>query len=185
MKCLMQILALAIVTLTLFACKKESATDPGVAKTIDAFVVKNGEIAGWSYSGSSWIANNLSELTVYIDGLAEVYRRHGFVEAAHQEYAGTVSGNQGLLKLTVYNQSTQANALSLYGDVDLGFSGALDWSGAAGQAAHYVRNGGLSQVLGFYRGQYFVYLEINADTDESLNVLKQFALNVDGKLKNG
>lgn len=167
-------------------CKKDSSTDPATtAKTIESLTVKNNEIAGWSYSGSAWVANNISELTTYIDGQAEVNRRYGFVEAAHQEYSGVVNNSQALLKLTVYNQGTAANALSLYNDPDLGFSGAIDWTAGAGQASHYVRNSGLSQVLSFYRNGYYVSLEMSSDTDESLNILKQFALNVDGKIKNG
>jgi hypothetical protein len=177
---------LALILIAMFSCSKDSSTDQGTtAKTIDALTVKNNEIAGWSYSGQAWIANNLSELTTHIDGQAEVYRRHGFIEAAHQEYSGSVNNSQVLLKLTVYNQGSEANALALYNDADLGFTGAIDWTAGAGQASHYVRNGGLSQVLSFYRNGYLAYLEIGTDTDESLNILKQFALNVDGKIKNG
>lgn len=178
---------LVVFVVAFSSCKKEAGAGPdgGSAKTIADFTVRNGEIAGWSYGGSSWTANNISELTTYIDGLADIYRRHGFVEAAHQEYQGTVSSTQAQLKLTVFNQATPGNAAATYADPDLGFAGALDWTGGAGEAAHYVRNGGLSQVLSFHRGSYFVYLEMSIDTEESLNVMKQFALNVDGKIRNG
>jgi hypothetical protein len=176
-----------ILALATTGCRKDSSsgTDEGSAKMITDYVVRNNEIAGWTHSGAAWTASNVSELTTYINGLAEVYRRHGFVEAAHQEYQGTVNSTQRQLKLTVYFQGLPAHAAALYADPDLGFGGALDWTGGAGQAAHYVRNGGLSQVLSFYQGPFFVSLEINTDTDESLNILKQFALNVDGKITNG
>lgn len=167
-------------------CKKDSPTKPnnGQVKAINDLIVKNNEIAGWTYSGQGWTANNLSELTTYIDGAADMYQRHGYIEAAHQEYQGSVNSANALLKLTVYNQGTLSNASQLYADPALGFSGALDWTGGAGDAAHYVRNGGLSQALAFYRNGYFIYIEINTDTNESLNVIQQFALNVDGKIKN-
>jgi hypothetical protein len=175
-----------LLSLSVLSCSKDSSTDGGgQGKTITDFVVKNGEIAGWSYAGTAWTASNLSELTIYIDGMAEVYRRHGFVEAVHQEYQGTVDNLQAQIKLTVYNQNTGSNAVALYSDTDLGFSSAIDWTNGAGEKAHYVRNGGLSQVMAFYRGGHFVYFEINTDTDRSLEILKTFALNVDGKLKNG
>jgi len=179
------IVVLVFVTAAFQACKKDSSSSPEAAKAIDAFLVRNNEIAGWTYTGSGWVANNVSELTTYIDGMADTYQRHGFVEAAHQGYQGSVNSKSATLRLSVYNQSTKASASALYADPALGFVGAIDWTGGAGDASHYARYGGLSQVLAFYRNGYYVSLEMNTDTEESLNVLKQFALNVDGKLKNG
>jgi hypothetical protein len=166
----------------LLGCKKSSPTEQ--AKTIDDLLVKNNEIAGWSYSGAGWTANTIADLTNYIDGAAPVYQRHGFIEAAHQRYQGSVNDAAAVINVTVYNQGTAANATDLYNDSDLGFSGAIDWNtAAAGNAAHYVRNGGLSQELAFARNGYYVSIDINADTDESLNTIQQFALNIDGKIK--
>jgi hypothetical protein len=164
------------------SCKKEATTEP---VTIDALIVRDNEIAGWSYTGSPWSASTVAELTTYIDGMADVYQRHGFVEAVHQGYKGRVNSVAVELRLTVFDLAAEANASAVYAEPALGYGGALDWKGGAGQAAHYVRNGGLSQALAFYRGRHFVTLEINADSDESLTILQQFALNVDGKIKNG
>ena len=178
------IVVFVFVTAAFQACNKDTSS-PDPVKSIDAYLVRNNEIAGWTYAGSSWVANNVSELTTYIDGMADTYQRHGFVEAAHQDYQGSVNSKSATLRLTVYNQSTKPNASALYADPALGFLGAIDWTGGAGDASHYARYSGLSQVLSFYRNGYYVSLEMNTDTEESLNVLKQFALNVDGKLKNG
>jgi hypothetical protein len=173
--------------LLLGGCKKDSATDPGTAKkAIDALLVKNGEISGWTYAGAAWVANNLSELTTYINGAADTYQRHGFVEAAHQEYAGSIGSTGAQIKVTVYNQASASNAAALYADPALGFTGAVEWTGGAGTAAHYVRINGVAQMLSFHRDGYYVYLELlNVDTDQSLNVLKGFASNIDGKITNG
>ena len=180
------LLCVTLASLLASGCKKDSGTDPsGTTQAIEGLLVRNSEIAGWTFSGSQWVASSVSELTTYIDGLADIYQRHGFVEAAHQDYQGSVNSRSTTLRLTVYNQGTASNAASLYNDTDLGFSGAIDWTGGAGEAAHYVRNAGLSQLLGFQRGSYFVLLEIGTDSDESLNVLKTFALNVDGKIPHG
>lgn len=182
MKKLKVIASVWIVIAVLSGCKKSSPTEQ--AKTIDDFLVKNNEIAGWSYSGSGWTANTITDLTNYIDGAAPTYQRHGFVEAANQRYQGSVNSAAAVINVTVYNQGASANAMDLYNDSELGFSGAIDWTtGAAGNAAHYVRNGGLTQVLAFVRNGYFVSININADTDESLNTIQQFALNIDGKIK--
>jgi hypothetical protein len=173
----------ALILLTLLvSCKKDAATE-NPAKTIEDYLVKNNEITGWTLGSNKWTANNISELTNRINGAAEIYRRHGFVEAASQDYQGTVNSNQTALKLTVFNQASKANASAVYSDPDVGFSGAITWTNGAGEASQYLRNGGLSQQLCFYRNNFFVLLEINADTEESLNIVKQFALNVDAKTK--
>jgi hypothetical protein len=170
----------------LTGCKKNS-TDPnnGKVKTISERLPQNGEIAGWTFSGSGWTANNITDLTNYIDGAAPAYQRHGFIEAAHQKYQGTVNNANAIIGLTIYNQGTSATALDLYNDTDLGFNGAIDWNGTghAGTAAHYLQNGGLSQQLSFYRNGYYVYVEVNTDTPESLSIIQQFALNVDAEVK--
>ena len=163
-------------------CDKNTTKNDKII-SIEDLLVKNNEITGWTFSGAGWIANNVSELTVYINGAAEIYQRHGFIEAAHQTYQGTIDNADRLLKITVYNQTDATNALATYQDPDLGHSGAIEWIDGAGTAAHYLRYGGLSQVLTFYRNAYFVLLELNYDTEESLNILKQFALNVDGKIQ--
>ena len=74
----------------------------------------------------------------------------------------------------------------MYADPALGFSGAVDWTGGAGDAAHYIRINGVAQILAFRRNGYFVYLEmLNVDSDQSLSVLMSFANNIDAKIKNG
>ena len=165
------------------SCKKESTPASTTEKTIEDYLVKNNEIAGWTAGSNRWVANNITELTNRIDGAAEVYRRHGFVEAASQDYQGTINSNQATLRLTVFDQGSGSNTAALFNDPQIGFSGAITWSNGAGEAAQYLRNGGLSQQMCFYRTKFFVLLEINADTEESLNILKQFALNVDAKAK--
>ena len=173
-----------IITTLLFSffCEKNSTNNDDVL-SIEDLLVKNNEITGWTYGGSSWVANNVSELTTYINGAAEIYQRHGFVEAAYQEYQGKIDNIDRQLRIYVYNQGNENNAKTLYEDPDLGLSGAIVWTSGAGDAAHYIRYGGLAQTLAFYKDKYFVYLEINYDTEESLNILKQFALNIDGNIE--
>jgi hypothetical protein len=84
----------------------------------------------------------------------------------------------------VYNLGTAANTVSLFEDPDLGLTSGLVWSdNPAGTGAKYIRYSGVSQVLCFYRGSYLVYFTVSFDTEESLNILKQFAYNVDEKVK--
>jgi len=164
------------------ACSKQ-ATRSESFLSIEDLLVRDNEISSWSHAGPGWQASSVSELTVYINGMAEMYQRHGFEEAAHQSYGGMINSGTRTLALTVYDMGSESNAREVSGDPDLGLSGATAWAGGAGQAAQYVRFGGLSQTLTFYRGEYFVFLAVDYDTEESLNILKQFALNVDGKLR--
>lgn len=177
------ILILALLLMMFFLTCHKSATKQNELIAIEDALVKNNEIAGWTYAGQRWVANNVSELTTYIDGLAEIYQRHGFVEAASQSYQGKIDGANRTLRLTVYNQGSEGNARALFNDPDLGLTGGLVWTNGAGKESRYLRFGGLSQIMAFYRNSYFVYLEMNYDTEESLNILKQFALNVDQKIK--
>jgi len=152
-------------------------------KSIEDLLVKNNEITGWTYSGAGWVANNISELTNYIDGLADVFQRYGFNEASYQLYVGAINSAQVELRLTVYNLGTNENVKSLTADQAISLVGGIQWTNGAGEFAQYARYNGLSQELIFYRDKYYVNITIMADTEESLNIIKQFALNVDGKIK--
>ena len=163
-------------------CEK-SVTENEEILSIEDLLLDNDEITGWSYDGASWLASNISELTTYINGAAEIYQRHGFVEATHQTYRGKIDNADRQLKLTIYNQGNESQAKDTYDDPDIGLVGAIDWIDGAGEEAHYIRYSGLSQAMTFYRNRYFVHLEITYDTEESLNILKQFASNIDGKIK--
>lgn len=179
---IMYLPALAIMLIVSAGCTK----DPGnnTTLTIEDMLVKNNEITGWVYSGSGWIANNGSELTQQIDGGAELYIKYGFTEAASQLYHGTINEISCEIGLTVYNLGTTENAVALFEDPDLGLTSALTWSdNPAGTVAKYIRYSGVSQVLCYYRGNYLVYLTMDYDTEESLSILKQFAFNVDEKIK--
>jgi hypothetical protein len=173
---------LLVLTFWTLQCEK-NATENEQILSIEDLLVDNNEITGWSYDGASWLASNISELTTYINGAAEIYQRHGFIEATHQTYRGKIDNTDRQLKLTIYNQSDESQAKDTYDDPDIGLVGAIAWNDGAGQEAHYIRYSGLSQALTFYRGRYFVHLEITYDTEESLNILKQFAWNIDGKIK--
>jgi hypothetical protein len=179
---MMNLSVMAVMLIFSWSCTK----DPGnnTTLTIEDMLVKNNEITGWVYSGAGWIANNGSELTQQIDGGAELYIKYGFTEAASQLYQGTINEISCEIGLTVYNLGTADNAVALFEDPDLGLTSALVWSdNPAGVSAKYIRYSGVSQVLCFYRGCYLVYLTMSFDTEESLNILKQFAYNVDEKVK--
>jgi hypothetical protein len=180
-----RVLILIAAFFSLFSCGCSKDQNKSTPVVIEDMLVKNNEITGWEYTGAGWIANNGTDLTTYIDGGADLYIKYNFVEAAYQMYKGVINNIDCELQLYIYNQGSSASALSLFDDPDLGFSSAITWTdNPAGTKAKYERYSGLSQTMGFYRDKYYVYLNISFDTEESLNILKQFAYNVDEKLKN-
>jgi hypothetical protein len=175
---------ITLATMGLFGGSCTKDTGKNGALTIEDMLVKNNEITGWVYSGSGWIANNGSELTRQIDGGAELYIKYGFIEAASQLYQGIINDVSCEIVLTIYNLGTSENVIALFDDPDLGLSSALTWTdNPAGTLAKYIRYSGVSQVLCLYRDHYLVYLSMSFDTEESLNILKQFGYNVDEKIK--
>lgn len=174
---------LAIGLVLCIGCSEKGVTENDEIMLIEDLLVDNGELTGWVYGGTNWSAASITELTTFINGMAEVYQRHGFEEAAFQSYEGTIDSGNRTLGIGIYDMGNEVNAKETFDDTDIGLSGATTWTAGAGEEAHYVRYGGLSQALAFYRASYFVYLELNFDTEESLDILKQFAINVDGKIE--
>jgi len=173
--CILLILALILS----ISCSK-STSEPE-ALSIEDLLVKNNELAGWTYGGERWVARNSTELFAEINGAGDVNIRNGFQEGASQDYEGTINAATVMLKLTIFDQTTNANARTVYEDPDTGMGGAVPWVDGAGEEARYLSTS-LSTTLTFYRDKYYVLLNIGSGLDEALNVLKQFALNVDGKI---
>jgi len=172
-----------ILLLIIFSCEKKTNNDDEIL-IIEDLLIKNGEITGWTYSGSGWTVNNISELTMQINGAAVLYERYGFIEATYQAYQGNIDDSNSKIELYIYKLGSSENASSLFNDPDLETSSGIVWSdNQAGTEAKYMRYGGFSQVLNYYRDQYFVSLSVTYDTEESLNILKQFAFNIDEKIK--
>lgn len=179
MKTRVYILPVLLVLMALAACSK-STTEPETL-TIEDLLVKNNELAGWVYGDTRWVARNYSELYIPINGAAVIYERHGFREAASQNYMGTIDDVQVEITIMVFDQTTAENAENLFNDPDTDFGGATPWPDGAGEEAHYDA-APLSHRMSFYRGKYYVDLNIGSGSEEGLNVLKQFALNIDGKI---
>jgi hypothetical protein len=173
-------LIVVLVLLSMSCTKSDSSNE---ILTIEDLLVDNNEITGWSTSGTSWTASSITELTEYINGMAETYDQYGFQEAAQQSYSGTIDDGSRTIQIIIYDLGSEENAQDLYDDPDLGLSSATTWSNGAGTEAHYVQYSGLSEVLTFYSGVYFVYMQVDYDSDGTLSIMKQFALNISGKIE--
>jgi len=172
---------LLLLPLLFSTCSK--STDTGEILTIEDLLVKNNEIGGWTYGEARWVARNISELTDIINGAADKHERHGFREAAHQDYVGTVGSEAAGIQITVFDHGTHENAEDMYNDPETDFSGAVPWAGpdSAGEEAHFDQS--LASIrMSFYREKYYVLLDISKGSTEALSVLQVFAKSVDEKI---
>ena len=165
-----------LISLSLVFCTKESTTGPE-AVSVEDLLPKGNEISGWTRTGNSWIARSSGELNTYINGEEPLYTRHGFVEAAMQEYQGNILGNTETITLRIFDQGTAENAQSVFDELVLQMSSPIDWTAESGKWAKIERFP-LSQKLIFWKEKYFVSLTITSGLDEALNVLKTFGNNV-------
>lgn len=161
-------------------CKKDSGEKKLL--TIEDAIVQSNEITGW-VSGNGWYANNSSDLTKHINGGSVLFLKYGFKEAVSQIYSGSVNGAGTDITLCIYDLTIVDNVNYILEDPSLELSSAQLWTDQpAGTKAKYRRLSE-SQILHFSRDKYYVSISIENDSDESLSILKQFAYNVDGKVK--
>jgi hypothetical protein len=170
---------LFIMTMSFF-CTKKQGTNPIIVVPED-LLPKNNEISGWQRTGQFWSASTSGDLTTYINGEAVIYINHGFVEAAKQDYEGTILSNIVTIEVRVFDQETNENAKSLYDEIVNQMSNPLEWVPGVGQESKIERFL-LSQKIVFLKLQYFMSLSITSGSDEALNILKTFANNIDSKI---
>ncbi|MBN1782978.1 hypothetical protein JW948_17725 [bacterium] len=162
-------------------CDKKNTSGPETV-TIEDLLVKDNEISGWSRSGDFWLASSSTELAVYIDGAADLYTRHGFVEAVSQTYQGLIEDNTESITIRIYDQANKDNAVALFPDyINENTINPETWS-EVGEDARIERFVLGSQIV-FHKSSYFVYMEVSSSLEQALDILKSFARNVDRKIK--
>jgi len=172
---------LILVLVIIFAnCDKNETTNPEPLIITD-LLIKDNEISGWSRSGSSWLANSSGDLNNAINGEAVIYTSRGSVEAAMQEYEGSILGNSLAIELRVFDQASSDNALAVFDELANQMSNPVDWNSGVGEEALIERFPTFQKII-FWKYKYFIQLYINSGLDESLEVLKTFANNIDTKI---
>ena len=121
-----RLLFLLAIIPVLIACSKKDTTNP-TAVTVEDLLLKDNEISGWRKAGNGWVASNENELFSHIDGSAPLYTKNGFVEAASQDYQGSILANQTTIMLEIYNQRASANAKAVFDEVVQQLSNAETW----------------------------------------------------------
>jgi hypothetical protein len=176
---LKMVIALIILISSMF-CSEKNSTKPEVIAPED-LLPKDNEISGWTRTEEFWTARGGAELSSYINGGAALYENYGFVECAAQVYEGAVLEIIEKVRMIIFDQGNSENTSSLFEEYLRQMSSPIEWN-EAGTGARIERFP-LSQIIVFYRSKYFVSLTITSGSDEALEVLKQFAKNVDSKIK--
>jgi hypothetical protein len=176
-----KLLFLVMAALSIIVCSKKNATNPEVV-SVEDLMVKNNEISGWNRVGEGWVASSESDLFNHIDGGAPLYTRHGFVEAADQDYSGKVLQDTVTVDLMAFDQGTSTNAQELFNEVSVSLLTPEIWQSVNYKEAKIERSPLSIRIIG-WKSKYYASLTITSNLNESLEVLKTFADNVGSKIK--
>ncbi|MBE0642870.1 MAG: hypothetical protein IH600_02215 [Bacteroidetes bacterium] len=171
---------------TLPACdKSDSGSDPNIVSISDLLPREN-EISGWARnagSDGSWRATSASELQEQINGGSELYTNHGFIEAAMQNFSGTVNTQSGVVcEIQVYDQGSENDANAVFDDPNNIFASPVTPTNPPSSKAQ-IRKDLFSWTMKFVKGRYYVLVNILTSEDKGQEVLEVFANNVAGKIK--
>ena len=174
--------------LTISSCEEEESPNggngnPSLAVPAD-FLPTNEDIDGWDTSGEMIEMQDGPELTDVINGGAEIYIEHGFVEGVHQNYTGTIQGLNKQLTIKIYDMGNSDDCTALFSDsriippvnspMNFGDEGRLD------EGLLFAYN------LEFRSGKYYVRLELDKSgvESEALSVIQIFASEVEYNISN-
>lgn len=162
--------------LLLLTCTTEEETV--VIDVVDLIPMDN-EISGWVRDGAMDVAENETQLWALINGEGQVYLDHGFVKCAFQDFQGQVTGNSRSIELRAFDLGNSTNAQEVYHDFRLESGSEIPWTGTGhpGTEARYETLSGFHEIE-LWEERFYVYILINDDTPEGLNVAQLFAINV-------
>jgi hypothetical protein len=171
-------LFIAVIILAVCMCTQNEETQIEPKDVIDLLPLDS-EISGWTRSSATEIAENESQLWALIDGEGQVYIDNGFVKCAFQTYNGDISGPVDL-RLRIWDMGTTAHAEAIYDELANGTE--IPWtSNNAGTEARYELLTGIVvdyYELEFWEDDFFVWMQIDNDTQAALDVAQLFALNI-------
>ena len=157
------------VLVVLSGCGEEEGNVKTILTPADLLPDDN-DISGWLTLGAYDEANDSDGLFDLINGGAEIFIDEGFVSAVFQIYVG----DMGTVRLRIYDQGSETNALIVYERVALGFG--IPWDGAGTEAR--IDESDLTYTVEFWQKNFYVKVTIEERTEEALNVAKLFASQV-------
>ena len=167
------LILLSLLIASLFFCRKSVSVGP-VSDPSD-ILPKKDDISGFKEKGARVIMNDKGAVAEAIDGAVEKYVNNGFVEAVQQLYSnGSID-----IDIHIFNYGTNENAKAIFEDFYPSTPEVL----SKGVVDVVIEHGILTTyVLNYARENIFVELIAYEKSDFSLNILKQFYLNIDGKI---
>ena len=150
----------------------------GSGVTVIDLLPQDNEISGWVRDGAYKLATNYQELYDIIDGEAQVYVDHGFVEAVFQDYKGTIGQEEVSLEVRIFDMGASSNAKDVYDAVGTG--GETPWNDPnhAGEEARIDETQLFSYSIDFWKDRFFSRVTIKKKNDEALSVAKTFCINI-------
>jgi hypothetical protein len=180
-----------IILFTLFqiSCKKSSdPNDPDNGKivTVSDLLPKDNEISGWPLKACTcgkWTASNSSELQMAIDGGYELFAKNGFIEAAMQQYTGTVNAQKDItLEIQVYDQGKLENANNVFDDPNNIYPNPITPKNPPSTKSQ-IKKEFSSYTMKFTKTHYYITLSIQTNDDKAQDVIEIFAKNISDKIK--
>jgi hypothetical protein len=166
-------LVLILVALLSVVCTKKKEIPPKEAVDL---VPTDGEISGWTRTGTMAVPQNFVELAALIDGPAQTFVNNGFVKAAFQSYAGPVGSGTDSLDLRIFDMADTANARKIYVAVTTGSE--VPWtSGNPGVEAR-IEETLFDYKIDFWDGKFYVWLTIKDNSDPAKEVARMFGVNI-------
>ena len=169
----------------LSACSKDTSSNTNTVVSLADLFPKHNEISGWSLKGGSdagWQAKNAAELQQAIDGGADLFTNHGFVEGAMQSYAGTVNTQADVeLSIQLYDQQSAPDADAVFDDPNNTFANPIAPANPP-SAKSQMRKDIFSHTMKFSKGKYYVLLTVMSADDKARDVLEVFAGNIAAKI---
>jgi hypothetical protein len=160
----------------LFTLSCDKSANPGAgADPVDMLPLDN-DISGFTRKGAPAVMTDAQSIYAAIDGAAEKYIELGFVEGVFQKYGNGSTD----LDVAIFNHGSNANATAVLEEFyptspEVLLSGTetmvVDHGLSTGYSVHYVKAG--------------VYLRIDTreKTEFTLNMAKQFCLNIGSKIE--
>jgi len=167
------VLIFFIFTLFLTDCRKSigagAVADPG------DLLPKKDDISGFKEKGTTAIMNDKNAVAEAIDGAVEKYTGNGFVEGVQQLY----SNGSFDVDIHIFNYVTDYNARAVFDDFYPSTPDVLSQG-----IVNVVIEQGLNEAFALYYVRENIYMEliVYEKSDFSLNILKLYYLNIDGKI---
>jgi len=181
----LKVLLFIIPALLLGCSKTDTPSNPDVV-SIQDLLPRDNEISNWSRqggTGASWVATNVSELQLQINGGFELFANHGFVEAAMQRYTGKVGTESNVeIEVQVYDQGSTTQADAVFDDPNNVFTNPIPPSNPPSAKAE-IRKDIFSYTIKFTKAKYYCLITIFSSNDKAQEVLEVFAGNIASRIQ--